>query len=89
MLNPINHALTRTHVATYKIEPYVMVADIYGKASSALARITYEIQFENPNHVSKGVLRIVCDGVVLQTKAAMIDLKDDSKTHFVKAILGP
>ena len=139
MLNPINHALTRTHVATYKTEPYVMVADIYGKVPHVGRggwtwytgsagwmyragvefilgiqqrgtklhfdpcipkewpgfKVTYkngssthEIQFENPNHVSKGVLRIEIDGVVVQTKEAMIDLKDDQKTHFVKVILG-
>jgi len=162
MLNPINHALTRTHVATYKTEPYVMVADIYGKAphvgrggwtwytgsagwmyragvefilgiqqrgkklhfdpcipkewpgfkviyrhlSSPVARpqaeqhdlvvptakeafgSVYDIQFENPDHVFKGVLRIELDGFVVPTKDASIDLKDDQKTHFVRVILG-
>ena len=29
MLNPINHALTEADVATYRVEPYVMAADIY------------------------------------------------------------
>ncbi len=29
MLNPINHASTPEQVATYKVEPYVMSADIY------------------------------------------------------------
>ena len=139
MLNPINHALTRTHVATYKTEPYVMVADIYGKAPHVgrggwtwytgsagwmyragvefilgiqqrgaklhfdpcipkewpgfkvtykNEKATYDIQFENPNHVSKGIQRIELDGVVVQTKEATIELKDDQKTHFVKVILG-
>ncbi len=32
MLNPIHHALTRTNVSTYKVEPYVIAADIYGHA---------------------------------------------------------
>ncbi len=32
MLNPINHALTPEDVATYKVEPYVMAADIYSVA---------------------------------------------------------
>ncbi|MEO8164657.1 MAG: phosphorylase, partial [Betaproteobacteria bacterium] len=31
MLNPINHAATRTGVHAYKVEPYVMAADIYGE----------------------------------------------------------
>jgi cyclic beta-1,2-glucan synthetase len=29
MLNPINHARTETEVAHYKVEPYVMTADVY------------------------------------------------------------
>ena len=29
MLNPINHARTRADVLTYKVEPYVVAADIY------------------------------------------------------------
>ena len=32
LLNPINHASTRTGVYNYKVEPYVMAADIYGEA---------------------------------------------------------
>ncbi len=32
LLNPINHALTRAGVHKYKVEPYVMAADIYGMA---------------------------------------------------------
>ena len=32
MLNPINHALTANDVATYRVEPYVMAADIYSIA---------------------------------------------------------
>jgi cyclic beta-1,2-glucan synthetase len=32
MLNPINHARTRAGVLRYKVEPYVVAADIYSKA---------------------------------------------------------
>jgi cyclic beta-1,2-glucan synthetase len=32
MLNPINHARTRADVLTYKVEPYVVAADIYAVA---------------------------------------------------------
>ena len=32
MLNPINHARTRADILTYKVEPYVVAADIYAKA---------------------------------------------------------
>ncbi len=32
LLNPINHARTRAEVHRYKVEPYVVAADIYAKA---------------------------------------------------------
>ena len=32
MLNPINHARTRADVHRYKVEPYVVAADVYAKA---------------------------------------------------------
>jgi cyclic beta-1,2-glucan synthetase len=35
MLNPVNHALTPEAVATYKVEPYVVAADIYAMAPHA------------------------------------------------------
>src|SRR5260370_9061411 len=35
MLNPINHASTRTGVQRYKVEPYVACADIYSTAPHA------------------------------------------------------
>ena len=32
MLNPINHARSRSEVLRYKVEPYVVAADIYARA---------------------------------------------------------
>ncbi|MEO6874105.1 MAG: glucoamylase family protein, partial [Opitutaceae bacterium] len=32
LLNPINHARTPTQIATYKVEPYVVAADVYAVA---------------------------------------------------------
>lgn len=32
MVNPVNHSLSRESVATYKVEPYVMAADVYAVA---------------------------------------------------------
>jgi cyclic beta-1,2-glucan synthetase len=32
MLNPINHALTPADAAIYKVEPYVVAADVYSTA---------------------------------------------------------
>ena len=139
MLNPINHALTRTSIGSYKVEPYVIAADIYGKAphvgrggwtwytgsAGCMVRAglefilglyqrgdslyfdpcipkewpgfkvsykheatLYEIQFENPNHVSKGIQRIELDGEVIQAKDATLELKDDRKNHLVKVTMG-
>ena len=162
MLNPINHALTRTNVGIYKSEPYVMAADIYGHAPhvgrggwtwytgsagwmyragvefilgihqegknlrfdpripkawpgfkviyqfgetpamemkapshdwdvpipAKTVGTTYEIEFENPNHVSQGVQHIELDGQPVQTTEATIELKDDQKNHVVKVVMG-
>ncbi len=30
LINPINHALDRSSAETYKVEPYVLAADVYG-----------------------------------------------------------
>lgn len=35
MINPINHGTTTDEIATYKVEPYVMAADIYAFAMQA------------------------------------------------------
>jgi cyclic beta-1,2-glucan synthetase len=32
IINPINHARTPTDLATYKVEPYVIAADVYAVA---------------------------------------------------------
>ncbi len=32
MINPINHAMTAEKIALYKVEPYVIAADVYGNA---------------------------------------------------------
>ena len=30
LINPLNHGLNATDIASYKAEPYVMAADVYG-----------------------------------------------------------
>ena len=35
MINPVNHGKTETDVATYKVEPYVLAADVYARAPHA------------------------------------------------------
>ncbi|WP_291992084.1 glucoamylase family protein [Candidatus Accumulibacter sp. ACC003] len=32
MINPVNHATSPADIATYKVEPYVMAADVYARA---------------------------------------------------------
>ncbi len=35
LLNPVNHALTRTQADIYRVEPYVVAADVYGEGDLA------------------------------------------------------
>ena len=35
MINPVNHAASAEAMATYKVEPYVMAADVYARAPHA------------------------------------------------------
>ncbi|GAB6040390.1 GH36-type glycosyl hydrolase domain-containing protein [Endothiovibrio diazotrophicus] len=35
LINPVNHATTREAIATYRVEPYVMAADVYATAPHA------------------------------------------------------
>jgi cyclic beta-1,2-glucan synthetase len=143
MLNPINHARTRAQVQRYKVEPYVIAADIYSVAphlgrggwtwytgsagwmyragleavlgfavqDSLLilapcipkrwARFEilfkyrssrYEIEVENPQGVSHGVVSVDLDGAA--TPAAVtagqgrVTLVDDGATHRVRVVLG-
>jgi cyclic beta-1,2-glucan synthetase len=48
----------------------------------------YEIQFENPDHVSRGIRRVELDGGVVAAEAATLELKDDQKHHLVKVVMG-
>ena len=52
-------------------------------------RITcYEIGVENPDHVSRGVVRAELDGVKLAEAATGISLVDDGGIHNVRIVLG-
>ena len=35
LINPVNHGMTAAGIATYKVEPYVMAADVYGVSPHA------------------------------------------------------
>ena len=139
MLNPINHARTPEAVERYKVEPYVICADIYsmpphvgrggwtwytGSAgwmyraglewilgfrlqgaslvvdpcipktwpgfglSFRYRSSRYDIAIENPDGVSRGVVRAELDGAMLRGKPACVPLADDGKTHRVRVVLG-
>ena len=138
ILNPINHASTRSGVHRYKVEPYVVAADVYAEPPHAgrggwtwytgsagwmyraglegilgcrvrgprlefdpcipRAWARYDIAFryhsaryaigvENPHGVTRGVIRITLDDVVVAGTTG-IDLVDDATTHRVIVTLG-
>jgi cyclic beta-1,2-glucan synthetase len=139
ILNPINHARTAAEVSRYKVEPYVVAADIYsqpphvgrggwtwytGSASwmyrAGLEWILgcrirgttllldpcvpkawktfevtlhhrgtcYDIAFENPRGVSKGLVTLQLDGAELPAQRGEVPLVDDGATHRIRAVLG-
>jgi cellobiose phosphorylase len=45
----------------------------------------YEITVENPNHVSKGVAKLIVDGIEISEK--IIPIFNDQKTHAVLVIM--
>jgi cyclic beta-1,2-glucan synthetase len=47
----------------------------------------YEIEIENPNHVTKGIQRVELDSVVHMTNTA-IEMKDDQQQHRVRIVMG-
>jgi cyclic beta-1,2-glucan synthetase len=48
----------------------------------------YEIEVENPQGVSRGIVRAELDGDLLPGNQAQIPLADDGRTHRVRVVLG-
>jgi cyclic beta-1,2-glucan synthetase len=139
LLNPVNHTRTRTDVHRYKVEPYVVAADVYSVAPhrgrggwtwytgsagwmyragiesilgvrlqgpklllapcipvswpraevSIRHRSTrYDIVIENPQGVSRGIVRVELDGATLAPGVECVDLVDDGGAHQVRLVLG-
>ncbi|MEO8225308.1 MAG: glycosyl hydrolase family 65 protein, partial [Gammaproteobacteria bacterium] len=139
MLNPVNRATSRATAHQYKVEPYVVAADVYSVAPHAgrggwtwytgsagwmyraglewllgvrqrgntlevspciptawpgfevafkYHHTLYEIQVENPESVSCGVVWAELDGQALPAGTARIPLLDDGKPHRVRIVLG-
>ncbi len=137
MINPVNHARTSIEYARYKVEPYVVAADVYAVpphtgrggwtwytgAAGWLYRVgaehmaglsrrgrelivnpcipndwrsyhmsyrygksVYNIEIENPDGVSAGVVSTATDGV--RNPDGRIRLVDDGAVHYVKVIMG-
>ncbi len=139
LLNPINHALTRDDALRYKVEPYVVAADVYSETphvgrggwtwytgsaawlyraglewilgcrmhgatllldpcvphtwtefhvSLRYRGTRYEIEFENPGGVNKGLVTLQLDGAELAPRPGLVPLVDDGVTHQVRVVLG-
>jgi len=139
ILNPVNRASTRANVRRYRVEPYVVAADVYSvtphigrggwtwytgsagwmyraglewilgfrRQGAALLiapcipkhwprveiifkhrSARYDILIENPQGVSRGILRAELDGATLPPGEARIVLADDGATHSMRVILG-
>lgn len=137
MINPILHADTPEKAARYRVEPYVVAADVYSvaphlgrggwtwytgsaswmyrlgveailglKREGEFLRISpciprewtsyqmryrfgstnYHIKVENPHPVTRGVIQIRLDDVILP--GDRIPLDDDGRNHQVLVILG-
>jgi cyclic beta-1,2-glucan synthetase len=48
----------------------------------------YDIQVNNPRHVSRGVIRIELDGVTMPDETQCVPLVKDGQTHRVRVTLG-
>jgi cyclic beta-1,2-glucan synthetase len=137
LLNPLNHTRTPADVGRYKVEPYVVAADVYAhpmhagrggwtwytgsaawmyrtgleailgierrgdtlalnpcipfewpgfKATVRFGTTRYEISVENPGRRCRGVTAAELDGKPVE--AGAIPLREDGKTHRVRAVIG-
>jgi cyclic beta-1,2-glucan synthetase len=136
LLNPISHSNTPEKAAHYRVDPYVIAADVYGVAphigrggwtwytgsASWMYRLgveallgvkrqgshltidpcipsewdgydmtyrdgetVYSIHIANPQHISKGVSRVIVDGVIIPEKHIL--LTGDGGQHTVHVTL--
>lgn len=137
MINPVNHARTPIEYARYKVEPYVVAADVYavpphtgrggwtwytgaagwlyrvgteymaglsrhGKVlfinpcipsdwsgfqmSYRYGRSVYNIEVNNPDGVSSGVVSTMADGT--EEAEGRVTLVDDGTVHTVRVVMG-
>lgn len=139
ILNPINHSSTRAAIHRYKVEPYVVCADVYSapqhvgrggwtwytgsagwmyrcaiegilgihlrgriliidpciprawpgfEITYKFGTSRYRISVDNPNRVSRGVVRATLDGREISSAPCEIVLVDDGSYHYGLVTLG-
>jgi cyclic beta-1,2-glucan synthetase len=76
----------RRRGATLSLDPCVPTAWNQFTVRITRGATRYEIQFENPEHRSRGVARVELDGVAVD--AGAIPWHDDGREHVVRAVLG-
>ncbi len=69
-----------------KIDPSIPTAWDGFKATRTFRGDIFDITVKNPDHVSKGVVSVTCDGVKVQGN--VLPVFGDGKTHTVEVVLG-
>ncbi|MCL4078207.1 hypothetical protein MX659_01085 [Coriobacteriia bacterium Es71-Z0120] len=79
------HLLARDGTRFLAFEPCVPKSWSAWTVTYRFGSSSYEISFENPRGVNRGVERVECDGVV--TADGLVPLLDDGKAHLVRVVM--
>jgi cyclic beta-1,2-glucan synthetase len=79
--NQIDHANTRAGVYRYKVEPYVVAADVHAVSPMSGAAA-------NPAGAGRGVARASIDGEIIAQRPLQVNRIDDGGTHRARILLG-
>ncbi len=74
--------------ATLLLDPCVPRAWAEFHVSLRYGTTRYEIAFENPAGVQRGLVTLQLDGAELAPRPAVVPLVDDGATHHVRVVLG-
>ena len=88
LLNPVHHSATPSQVSTYKVEPYVVAADVYAVAphTGRGGWTWYHIRITSLPDAAPGGSRLSLDGQALAGN--IIPLLDDHRDHSVEMQVG-
>lgn len=101
MINPINHSLDKAAADTYKVEPYVIAADVYGEDMlsgqggwtwyTGSAGWMYRVALESVLGIQfKGNSLLINPTISRNWEGFTVDLRlDDGVTHYHLQILNP